>query len=426
MKVYLDSVGCRLNQSEIEQFGREFRSRGHQLTANPEEADLTILNTCAVTTKASSESRAKARHLSAIRHGRVVLTGCWSTIKPEAAASLPRVRAVIDNASKDRLVQEILPDNPIESERGMIGRYPLPGVRSRTRAFIKVQDGCDLQCSYCVTTVARGAGRSVPVEKVIDDIRYAERGGAKEAVLSGVHLGSWGRDLEPGRSLGYLIQTVLERTEITRIRLSSLEPWDLDADFFKLWQEPRLCRHLHLPLQSGSNRILRRMARRTTIEEFASLVTLARSSIPGVAITTDIIVGFPGEDQREFQESVEFVKSVHLAGGHVFTYSERPGTPAARLDEHVPHRIRKTRGRAMREVLLEMNNRFRQKHLGTIGSVLWEGISGSGPDGFELHGWTDNHIRATYVGPENLSNQITPVLLRESDVTQSSILVDLA
>jgi threonylcarbamoyladenosine tRNA methylthiotransferase MtaB len=167
------------------------------------------------------------------------------------------------------------------------------------------------------------------------------------------------------------------------------------------------------------------MARRTTIEEFASLVTLVRSSIPGVAITTDIIVGFPGESQREFQEGMEFIKSLHLAGGHVFTYSERPGTPAARLDERVPHRVRKTRSRAMRKVLREMSKRFRQKHLGTTGSVLWEGISGSGPDGFEINGWTDNHLKATYVGPENLSNQITSVLLRVTDASQSSILVDL-
>ncbi|MGD8632443.1 MAG: radical SAM protein, partial [Anaerolineales bacterium] len=265
MKIYLDSVGCRLNQSEIEQFGREFRSKGHQLTAKPEEADITIINTCAVTTKASSESRAKARRLAALTTGRVVLTGCWSTIKHASAASLPKVDAVIGNEMKDDLVRILVPDDPVDSDLGLIGRQPLPGVRSRTRAFIKVQDGCDLQCTYCVTTVARGVGRSVRLDEVIENIRYAERGGAKEAVLSGVHLGSWGRDLNSGQSLEDLIRTILERTQIPRIRLSSLEPWDLNADFFRLWQNPRLCRHLHLPLQSGSNRTLRRMARRTTI-----------------------------------------------------------------------------------------------------------------------------------------------------------------
>jgi threonylcarbamoyladenosine tRNA methylthiotransferase MtaB len=425
MKIYLDSIGCRLNQSEIEQFGRQLRSRGYKLTANPEEAELAVVNTCAVTAKASSDSRMKARRLGENIPGGVILTGCWSTLKPESAAAIPNIRGIVENNVKDDLIEMLFPEDPIESERGLLAREPIPGIRSRTRAFIKVQDGCDLQCTFCVTTIARGSGRSVPMEKVIDDIRYAERGGVKEAVLTGVHLGSWGHDIVPELSLRHLIENVLSETDIPRLRLSSLEPWDLDQDFFSLWDNPRLCPHLHLPLQSGSNRILRRMARRTTTEEFAALVEMARSLIPDVAITTDLIVGFPGESQHDFEQSLEFVEKVKFAAGHVFTYSERPGTPAIRLGGQVTHRIRKDRGRQLRAALRRGGFQFSSSQIGTVRPVLWESIRGSGPNGFELSGWTDNYIRVKHVSKHNLSNQISRVKLKEFESGSNSILVDL-
>jgi threonylcarbamoyladenosine tRNA methylthiotransferase MtaB len=425
MKIFLDSIGCRLNQSEVEQFGRQLRSRGHKLTANPEEAELALVNTCAVTAKASSESRMKARRLGETTSGGVVLTGCWSTLKPESAAAIPNVRGVVENNLKDDLVQILLPEDPIESDRGLLARKPIPGIRSRTRAFVKVQDGCDLHCTFCVTTIARGPGYSIPVAKVIDDIRYAERGGAKEAVLTGVHLGSWGHDMSPQLSLRHLIENVLRETDIPRLRLSSLEPWDLDADFLLLWDNPRLCPHLHLPLQSGSDHILRRMARRTTTEEFTALVEMAKSLIPDVAITTDLIVGFPGESQDDFEQSLAFIEELNLAGGHVFTYSERPDTPAIRLGGQVPHRVRKERSRRLRTVLRRGSIQFRSRQIGTERSVLWESIRGVGPDGFELSGWTDNYIRVKHVSERDLSNQISRVKLREFETEYDSILVNL-
>jgi threonylcarbamoyladenosine tRNA methylthiotransferase MtaB len=424
MKIYLDSVGCRLNQSEIEEFGRQFRIHGHQLTPNAVDADLAIINTCAVTSKASSVSRTKARKLGATTRKGVVLTGCWATIETEAAASLPNVHEVIANSGKDHLVETIIPDNSIESERGLIGREPLPGIRQRTRAFIKVQDGCDLRCSYCLTTIARGEGRSVSAHKIIDDIRYAERGGTQEIVLTGVHLGSWGRDLETKQSLKHLILMILDRTDIPRIRLSSLEPWDLDQDFFSLWQNPRLCRHLHLPLQSGSDRILRRMGRRTTSEEFAALVATARNQITDVAITTDVIVGFPGETEHDFELSRTFIESLNLAGGHVFTYSERAGTPALRLGGEIAPRIRKQRSSIMRALIRMSSEQFLQSQLGTEAFVLWESISGATPKGFFLKGWTDNYIRVDCISKRQLSNKITPVTLKTFNPENRSITVD--
>jgi threonylcarbamoyladenosine tRNA methylthiotransferase MtaB len=200
-----------------------------------------------------------------------------------------------------------------------LARQPVPGGRLRTRAFIKVQDGCDNRCTFCITTLARGAGRSLPVEAILADINAALAGGAQEIVLTGVHLGSWGQDFETPQKIRDLIETILAEAPVIRLRLSSLEPWDLEADFFSLWQDQRLARHLHLPLQSGSAATLRRMARKTTPEDFARLVAAAREHIPEVAITTDVIAGFPGESEAEFAESLEFVRQMNFAGGHVFT-----------------------------------------------------------------------------------------------------------
>ena len=421
MKIYLDSVGCRLNQSEIEQFGLEFRARGHELTANPEDADLAVLNTCAVTAKATSESRSRARLLGEHVSQGVVLTGCWSTLKPQAAGDIPNIHSVVPNDAKDKLIRSLIPSDPIESEGGILARSPVPGIRRRTRAFIKVQDGCDLSCTYCVTTVARGPSRSIPTQEVIKAVQSAVRGGVKEAILTGVHLGSWGRDLPSERSLKHLIRVILDQTSIARLRLSSLEPWDLDEGFFSLWEDPRLCRHLHLPIQSGSDQILRRMGRRTTTTELRTLIEAARQYIPDVAITTDLIAGFPGESERCFEQSLHIIQNLSLAGGHVFPFSERPGTPAERMDGQVPERVRKDRARLLRASLRKSSHAFRSNLLGSQQSVLWESIAGASPEGFELRGWTDNYIRVQHFSPRDLSNQISPVKLISFTMDHSMI-----
>ena len=411
MKVYLDTVGCRLNQAEIERMAREFRAAGHTLVASPGEADLVVLNTCAVTQKAVADSRQKARRAARAGAGEVVLTGCWATLEPQQAAALPRVARVVPNVAKDGLVAQVLglPQEAFDLEP--VAREPLPGARLRTRAFIKVQDGCDNRCTFCVTTIARGPGRSRPVADVLADVRAALRGGAQEVVLTGVHLGSWGQDFDPPRHLRHLVQAVLRETDVPRLRLSSLEPWDLDEDFFALWEDPRLARHLHLPLQSGCAATLRRMARKTTPEAFARLVETARRVIPDVAITTDVIVGFPGETEAEFEESLAFVREMAFAGGHVFTYSERPGTAAARMPNPVPHAVRKERNARMRAVLEASARRYRRRFVGQVLPVLWESTAALGPQGWTLTGMTDNYLRVRAVAPENLWNRLTPVRL---------------
>lgn len=413
MKIYLDTIGCRLNQAEIESFARQFRLAGHELVPEPGQADLAVINTCTVTRQADADSRQKLRQMSHAGVGQIVATGCWATLHPTEAAALPGMSGVIPNELKEFLVPELLQLPRAVFDLEPLEREPLPGARLRTRAFIKAQDGCDNHCTYCITTLARGPGRSQLVGAVLADVRSARRGGAQEAVLTGVHLGSWGGDFNPPQRFDQLVQTILSGSDIPRLRLSSLEPWDLDSSFFHLWEDPRLCRHLHLPLQSGCAATLRRMGRKTMPQAFSDLLANARQTIPGVAITTDIMVGFPGEDEVEFTDSLEFVRAMQFAAGHVFTYSERPGTPAVQLPGSVPHALRKERSLLMRSELKNSATAYRRQFMGHTLPVLWESTHGFGPQGWELGGLTDNYLRVSTLSSEPISNRITPVLLTE-------------
>ena len=406
MKVLLDMVGCRLNQSELEAYARQFRLAGHTLTSSAERADLIVINTCTVTAAAASDSRQKIRQFARSSSGQIIVTGCWATLCPRETADLPGVSQVIGNHEKDHLVPIVLNTSFTDFSHPFIPREPIPGNRLRTRAFIKVQDGCDNHCTYCITRIARGVGRSRRINAVLEEIHSALEGGTQEIVLTGVHLGSWGYDFESPSHLSNLISAILSETDTPRLRLSSLEPWDISSDFFEHWQSPRICRHLHLPLQSGSDATLRRMGRRITPQAYLDLVSQASATIPGVAITTDIITGFPGETEAEFSESAAFVKQMAYAGGHVFTYSDRPGTAAARLPDQIQHSISKQRNARMREILQESSSTFREFHLGQDLRVLWEKATPVDVNQWELSGLTDNYMRVSAILPSPCNNQV--------------------
>ncbi|HEY5984298.1 MAG TPA: MiaB/RimO family radical SAM methylthiotransferase [Anaerolineales bacterium] len=391
MKVFLDTVGCRLNQAEIEMMARDFRAAGHEIVAAPAIADLAVVNTCSVTAKAASDSRSKIRHLVRSHVAEIIPTGCWVTLEPERAAALPGVSRVVPNHRKDKLVREVLGNTTSSANTCLDVRVPLPGARKRTRAFIKVQDGCYNRCTFCVTTIARGASRSNPIAGVIADVQAALRGGAKEIVLTGVHLGSWGRDL--GLRLRDLIRAILMHTDAGRVRLSSLEPWDLDVDFFSAWQDPRLCAHFHLPLQSGCSATLVRMRRNTTPDSYQALIQAARDVVPDAAITTDMIAGFPGETEEDFRTSLDYVSEMRLAGGHAFPYSPMPGTPAARIGDQVAPAERNRRSRRYVQALEDASRAFRREQLGEIRPVLWESLAPLEDGSWQLSGFTDNYIR---------------------------------
>ena len=419
MNIYLDMVGCRLNQAEIEQMAGQFRAKGHIIVPAADLADIVVVNTCSVTAEAASDSRQKIRQAARTETNKIIVTGCWSTLQPQQAAELPNVLRVVPNNQKDTLVWDFLQlEHPQNSNIGAdeytfeqepIVRTPIPGLRQRTRAFIKAQDGCDNACTFCITSIARGIGHSRPAQEVITNIQVALNGGAREIVLTGVHLGSWGNDF--GHHLQDLIKQILEQTDIPRLRLSSLEPWDLHDDFFSLWSDPRLCRHLHLPLQSGSGATLKRMLRKTSPESFKMLVEAARNLIPGVAITTDLIAGFPGESEAEFDETLLFVREINFAGGHVFNYSARPGTPAARIKEQISKELRKHRSQLLHTALLESSINYRNKFIGKILPVLWEASATRSETGWQIEGLTDNYIRVASTASELRWNQLDNIKL---------------
>lgn len=414
MKIFLDTIGCRLNQAEIELMALQFRAAGHEIAAAVEGADLAVVNTCAVTTDAAADSRRLIRQIARMGVEEIIATGCWTTLQPEQAAALPHVRRAIPNPRKDMLVAETLglPASAVQPfDLEPIVRAPLPGMHHRTRAFIKVQDGCDNHCTFCITTVARGESRSRPLADVLRDIQSARMGGAKEIVLTGVHLGSWGQDL--GFHLRDLATAILRKTDAPRLRLSSLEPWDLDEEFFALWADPRLQPHLHLPLQSGCDSTLKRMARKTDTASFRALVAAARRFIPDVAVTTDLIAGFPGETADEFAAALDFVREMQFAGGHVFTYSPRPGTGAARLRDQVRPEVRKERNHLLRAALDEAEQSYRQKFLGQTLPVLWESVSELGEWGWQMEGWTGNYLRVSAAASSPRWNEVDAVELTE-------------
>jgi threonylcarbamoyladenosine tRNA methylthiotransferase MtaB len=412
MKIFLDTIGCRLNQAEIETISLQFRAAGHEIVASPAEADLAVVNTCTVTAEAASDSRAAIRRANRLGAEAIVVTGCWSTLEPDRAAALAGVTRIVPNTLKDHLAADLLglPQEFFDLEP--LARQPLPGLHQRTRAFIKVQDGCDNGCTFCITTLARGPSHSRTLEQVIADVNSALDGDAKEIVLTGVHLGSWGHDFQPARRLADLVSSLLSQTQPARLRLSSLEPWDLDADFFSLWQDVRLCRHLHLPLQSGSAGVLRRMARRITLEAFSALVESARAAIPQVAISTDIIVGFPGETAVEFEETLDFVRRMDFASGHVFSYSSRPGTPAARMRGQVRRDAVKARSASLRALLMAQAGTFHRKSIGLTLPVLWEAASILTEAGWQIEGLTDNYQRVTAIAREPRWNRMDCVLIK--------------
>ncbi len=405
MKVHLRMVGCRLNQSEIDSMARQLRGLGHEIVDSPADAEHFIVNTCAVTNEATKTSRKLIRDFQrANPAGETTVTGCYAQIAPHEIGRLPGVRRLVSNGDKSQLVSlltgesiDIFDSEPHERD----------GPLGRTRAFVKAQDGCDNACTFCVTTIARGGGRSRTIADVLREVNYLRRAGYQEAVLTGVHLGSYGHDLSDGAGLSKLVKALLRDTDMPRIRLSSLEPWDLAPDFFSLWEDRRLCRHLHLPLQSGCDDTLRRMRRNTSQRQFRALAAAAKAAIPQLRLTSDVIVGFPGETEAEFDQSERFIREMDFGGLHVFRYSSRPGTPASRMKHQISDRVKKARSARLLKLSTQMERRFAESLNGSENDVLWEQVSGASPAGFIMTGYSDNYMRVRATHPRDLSNVIT-------------------
>lgn len=406
-------VGCRLNQAEIEQLALSLTEAGVEVVSNPEEADEIVINTCCVTAKASADSRKMLRHHKAhYPNAHVIGTGCWVSISQENPAEQTQILDQgYDNPEKEQILVDLLEKSA--PDRFGLGQYrPDLGARNRTRGFVKVQDGCDNRCAYCLTQVARGRSVSTDPKSVVVYALKLQKLGVKEIVLTGVQLGSWGKDLLPRHTLADLVQILLDQTGIERIRLSSIEPWDVSPELINLFRNLRLCPHMHIPLQSGSDDILRKMNRPMNTARFRSVLDSVREVKPDFAVTTDIICGFPGETMELFQQSLEFIGECQFSGGHVFPYSALHRTAAYEMDGQVQHSIRKERTAIVRQVLDQAESEFVTQRLGQDTKVLFES-QGNLQGERVWQGWSEDFLKVHARSRENLHNQILSVRLDE-------------
>jgi threonylcarbamoyladenosine tRNA methylthiotransferase MtaB len=398
--VALDSLGCKLNQAEMQQLARQLTAAGYRLVAPTDKADIYILNTCTVTHIADRKSRHMLRMARRRSPGaRLVAIGCYAQRSPRELAQIEGVELVIGNDRKMNLLKLLKDaDNPVMPVTGDSMNKQQDG---RTRAFVKVQDGCRNFCAYCIVPLVRRREENVPVEKVTALVRGLVANGYQEVVLTGTEIGAYNGN---GVNLEGLLKCILAETAVPRLRLSSLQPHQISPGLIGLWRDSRLCPHFHLSLQSGSDTVLKRMKRRYNIDDYSRVVSLIRNSVPDVAVTTDVIVGFPGETDAEFQETLEFCRQMQFARIHVFPYSPRPGTEAADMPQQVPAGVKKQRGQQMLALAKESALSFRKRFLFRTMNVLWEKQSGG-----VWSGLTGNYIKVYAKNDKDLTNRILPV-----------------
>ncbi|MDH4229901.1 MAG: tRNA (N(6)-L-threonylcarbamoyladenosine(37)-C(2))-methylthiotransferase MtaB [Nitrospirota bacterium] len=414
-RVAIYSMGCRVNRFDAAQLRAEFLAEGALVVNGGEPFDLFVLNTCTVTHAADSEARQRIRRARRANPEAVIaVTGCYAEVAPQALAALPQVDLVVPNSAKPELVRRLAyllagrqdggerapeasscaDSAPASGPTGPMfgaGATVAPDSGGDTRLFLKVQEGCDVACAFCIIPAARGRARSMPPERVVEQVRAAHAAGYREVILAGIHLGGYGEDFDPKHDFAGLLERLLAETPMPRIRLGSLEPWGLSDHFVDLFgSAPRLMPSLHLPLQSGSASVLKRMRRPCTPEFYRRQVARILAARPEVGISTDVLTGFPGETDAEFEAGFEFVASLPFSGLHVFPYSARSGTPAAELPGAVPPQVKKTRV----ERLLALSDSLRAaalaRQVGMVTAVLAERGG---------RGHTGNHFVAR-LGPE--------------------------
>jgi threonylcarbamoyladenosine tRNA methylthiotransferase MtaB len=403
-RVALDTIGCKLNQAETQLLARQLAQAGYRLVAADGEAEVYILNTCTITHVADRRCRQRLRLAHRRNPGGVVVAiGCYAERAGNELEQVEGVDLVLDNSQKSDLVRRL-------EESGYLSR---PGDSQggatiadfRTRAFIKIQEGCNSSCAYCIVPVVRGREKSIPADQVVGEVNGRVAEGYKEVVLTGTKIGLYKYD---GVNLAGLLQRLLIETGVERLRLSSLKPKEVSPELIGLWHDRRLCRHFHLALQSGSDAVLRRMKRGYTTSGYQGAITLIRDMVPEAAITTDVIVGFPGETEAEFNDSYELCRQMRFARIHVFPYSPRSGTQAAGMPERVGDRVKRERSHRMLALARESARSFREGFLGKTMPVLWEKQT----DGV-WSGLTDNYIRVYAESSQDLTNELLPVRLTE-------------
>jgi threonylcarbamoyladenosine tRNA methylthiotransferase MtaB len=412
--VAFHTLGCKVNQGETAAMAHLFRQAGYSLVEFDQPADVYIVNSCAVTMQAERKSRQMARRArERNRNALLVMAGCYPQVACDRLQELAEVDLLVGSAEKPRIVE--LVSRALNSPSPLIAvsqwtgetTYGIIGAGqeiSRTRANLKIQDGCQQFCAYCIIPYARGPERSREPVDVRREVRQLIDQGFQEIVLTGIHIGSYGRDLQPKTDLASLIAELLPEEGLSRLRLSSIEPNEITAKLLRLMQQQtNFCRHLHVPLQAGEDRVLRAMNRRYTTDDYRRIIEQVRAYVPEVAITTDVIVGFPGETEEEFQSTYQFVQEIGFSRLHVFRYSRRPGTPAAELPEQVPAAEKERRSRQLIALGQEQARAYASRLLGQTVEVLWEHQQNG-----RWIGHTDTYVEVGTVSQQPLANQLLP------------------
>ena len=396
--VTFHTLGCKLNQAETEHLTFQFAEAGYCI-ATDENADICILNTCTVTHIADRKSRHILRLLRKKNpNAFIVAAGCYADRDPQKLDQTGIDLVIGNNQKMDliKLIEKNLADNQSRLNRSSTGN-----CFSRVRSFIKIQDGCNDYCSYCIVPLVRGQEVSLSADEIISQIKSRVAAGYNETILTGTKIGTYNYN---GTDLQKLINRILNETDIKRLHLSSLQPQEISKELLGLWQDSRLCRHFHIALQSGSETVLQRMRRHYSLSDYNRAISMVRQSIPDPAITTDIMVGFPGESEKEFDETLQFCQDREFAAIHVFTYSPRPGTLAKDMDGQVNDRKKKERSLKMLALARESRQKFNKQFIGQITEVLWE--SEVGPYSGIYSGLTDNYIRLYTYSHQPINNQI--------------------
>ena len=413
MKFAFYTLGCKTNQYETQAMEQLLRERGHTIGGFEETCDGYIINTCSVTAVADKKNRAVIRRCRRERPDAVIgVCGCYSQHDPEAAKKL-EVDVVGGSAGRLEFVEMMIAtaadrnrrencDNALRRREFEI--LPAGGLEKRTRAMVKVQDGCVNFCSYCIIPYTRGPVRSAPLELAVEQCRQLAAQGYREIVLTGIEIASWGVDLSGKPNPAVLIEAICKAVPECRVRLGSLEPRIVTAEFCEKMQLlPNLCPQFHLSMQSGCDTVLARMKRKYDTGRYFESVQLLKEAFPGCAITTDMIVAFPGETEEEFEQSLAFIRKCGFADMHIFPYSRRPGTPADKMPGQHPNAVKEARSRAAIAVAEEMSRQYRENLIGTVQSVLFE----EPEEGF-FTGHAPNYVKV-YVDGDDLHNQIRDV-----------------
>ncbi|MGA2369214.1 MAG: tRNA (N(6)-L-threonylcarbamoyladenosine(37)-C(2))-methylthiotransferase MtaB [Candidatus Korobacteraceae bacterium] len=420
---HVENFGCRATQADGAAIERQLLDRGFQRAGAANQAEIVVLNTCTVTAAADQDARAAIRRIQRENPAaQILVTGCYAQRAPEEISALPGVSLVIGNSHKHELAKYVAPRDPGFIQLAQIGYTPESNVIvgdifahtelmaapvfdgesfEKTRPNLKVQDGCNNRCSFCIIPYVRGKSRSLKLEQALCEVDALVANGYREIVLSGINLGRWGRELSPRMNFAAMLRAILERTAIEKLRISSVEPMDWTNEVIELVaSSPRICKHAHVPMQSGSDKILRKMHRKYRPWHYADRIERIRRAMPDAAIGADVMVGFPGESDDDFEQTRALIERLPFTYLHVFTYSSRPGTPSAEMPEQVPVQVARERNRVLRELIAQKKRAFMESFVGRE----VEAITLTHFDGEFTEALTDNYLKLRMYGQHG-SNQ---------------------